>query len=273
MLGVAYAGAITALEQHYRLQDVKRVAGTSSGAIFASLVCLGYNAHEIQGIAREIDFKGFGSHWNPLRLFTKYGIYSGDKFLYWIKAKIKCKTGCSESTFQDLMDAGMKEIKLFATDLNTRKIQEFSYGQTPDIKLAEALRASMSVPLFFNAWQFPDGKPSNHIFVDGGVLFCYPITCFGEDLTKTIGFYLYNQIKEDSNLKYGHLSKYMGQLFKTMEHAQDVDFAKDQQLKAATVQINDFGISPTDLKITTAQKDKLIEIGYTATIQYFEGQS
>lgn len=65
----------------------------------------------------------------------------------------------------------------------------------------------------------------------------------------------------------------MGQLFKTMEDAQDVDFEKDQQLKAVTVQINDFGISPTDLKITTAQKDKLIEIGYTATIQYFEGQS
>lgn len=65
----------------------------------------------------------------------------------------------------------------------------------------------------------------------------------------------------------------MGQLFKTMEDAQDMDFEKDQQLKAVTVQINDFGISPTDLKITTAQKDKLIEIGYTATIQYFEGQS
>lgn len=273
VLGTAYAGAICAVDKHNLLPKVKRVAGTSSGAIFASLVCLGYNGDEIKLIAHEIDFKSFGSHWNPLRLFTKYGIYRGDKFLKWIKHKIKLKTGCSDSTFRNLKELGKKEIKLFATDLNTRAVQEFSYEKTPDVKLAEALRASMSVPLFFNAWQFPDGNPNTHTFIDGGVLYCYPITCFDNDLSKTLGFFLYNEQKEDSNLKYGNLIKYMSQLYKTMEDVQFVDFEKDKILKSVTVQIKDFGISSTDLKITKAQKNELIKSGYDATIKYFERQA
>ena len=131
----------------------------------------------------------------------------------------------------------------------------------------------MSVPLFFNAWQFPDGNPNTHTFVDGGVLYCYPITCFDKDLSKTLGLFLYNDQKEDSNLKYGQLRKYMSQLFRAMEDVQRVDFENDEILKSVTVQIKDFGISSTDLNITKAQKDELIKSGYDATFQYFESQA
>ena len=270
VLGVAYAGAIDALNSRGILPQIKRVAGTSSGAIFASLFCLGYSPNEIKLIAHEIDFKKFGSHWNPLRIISQYGIYRGDNFLKWIKEKIKAKTGDENFTFRDLHEKGLAEIKLFATDLNEVSVQEFSYKQTPDVKLAEALRASMSVPLFFNAWKFPDGNPTSHIYVDGGVLYVYPITCFEEDLSNTLGFFLVNNEKEVTAFRYGQLSKYMIQLYKAMDIAQTVDFEKDDLLKSVTVQIPNLGISSTDLKISKSQKNQLIDLGYKSTIAYLK---
>ena len=42
--GIAYSGAIAELEQHGLLKNIKRVGGTSAGAITALLLCLGYTA-------------------------------------------------------------------------------------------------------------------------------------------------------------------------------------------------------------------------------------
>jgi NTE family protein len=42
--GLVYGGAIAGLEAHGVLKNIRRVGGTSSGAITALLLCLGYNA-------------------------------------------------------------------------------------------------------------------------------------------------------------------------------------------------------------------------------------
>lgn len=55
--GIAYVGAIEAMERNEMLKDVKRVAGSSAGGITASLVALGYNAAELKNIfINEINF-------------------------------------------------------------------------------------------------------------------------------------------------------------------------------------------------------------------------
>ncbi|MCS5708924.1 patatin-like phospholipase family protein [Candidatus Berkiella cookevillensis] len=55
--GIAYVGAIEAMERNGMLKDVKRVAGSSAGGITASLVALGYNAEELKNIfINEINF-------------------------------------------------------------------------------------------------------------------------------------------------------------------------------------------------------------------------
>jgi len=47
VLGIAYAGAIEALEKQGILSQVKRTAGTSAGAVAAALISLGYSSKEI----------------------------------------------------------------------------------------------------------------------------------------------------------------------------------------------------------------------------------
>lgn len=269
VLGVAYAGGIQSLDEHGLYESVKAAAGTSAGSIMASLVSLRYSANEINAIARAIDFKEFGDHWNPLRIATHYGLYKGDKFLEWIKGIIKAKTDNGEITFSQLAAQGFRDLKVFATDLNTGNVKEFSNAETPTVMVAESLRASMAVPLFFAAWQFSNHIPDDHIYVDGGTVYIYPINAFG-DLSKTLGFYVYNPANTVSDLGYDDLLKYVKLLYQATSNAQSVAFEKDKEIEAATVKINDFGIPSTDLDITNAQKDQLYNSGKQATDEYLK---
>ena len=268
VLGIAYAGAIEALEKQGILSQVKRTAGTSAGAVAAALISLGYSSKEIVEVLGDTNFKKFQDDLNPLKLTTKYGLYRGEKLLTWLQEIIEQKTGNKHLTFAELEDQGYKTLKVFASDLNTATLTEFSLEKTPDVKIAESIRASMSIPLFFDAWKFPDEKPNNHIYVDGGVLYNYPITAF-EDLDKTLGFFL-DINEEDDGLDFNDVSSYLKHLFRTVLNAQDVDFFKTLESDKTTVIIKNKGIAITNFSLTKEQQDILYKEGKSATLKYFK---
>lgn len=268
VLGIAYAGAIEALEKEGILSQVKRTAGTSAGAVAAVLISLGYSSNEIVKVLGNTNFKKFQDDLNPLKLTKKYGLYRGEKLLKWVQDIMHQKTGNKDLTFAELENQGYKTLKVFASDLNTTSLTEFSCDKTPNVKIAESIRASMSIPLFFDAWKFPDEQPNNHIYVDGGVLYNYPITAFG-DLDKTLGFFI--DINElDDGLDFNDVSSYLKHLFRTVLNAQDVDFYKTLESDKTTVIIKNKGIAITNFNLTKEQKDILYLEGKNATLNYFK---
>jgi NTE family protein len=268
VLGIAYAGAIEALEKEGILSGVKRTAGTSAGAVAAVMISLGYSSNEIVNVLGNTNFKKFQDDLNPLKLTKKYGLYRGEKLLKWVQEIIHQKTGNKDLTFAELENQGYRTLKVFASDLNTTSLTEFSYDKTPNVKIAESIRASMSIPFFFDAWKFPDEQPNNHIYVDGGVLYNYPITAFG-DLDKTLGFFI--DINElDDGLDFNDVSSYLKHLFRTVLNAQDVDFFKTLESDKTTVIIKNKGIAITNFNLTKEQKDILYAEGKNATLDYFK---
>ena len=269
VLGIAYAGAIQALQEAKLLENIKGVAGTSAGSIVATLLSLKYSASEITEITKATDFKKFEDHWDPLRIPTKYGLYKGEYFLSWIKDLIKQKTNNENITFSELSTLGYRNLKVFATDLNSASVREFSNEKTPNVVVAESVRASMSIPLFFSAWKFPNNNPNDHIYVDGGTVYNYPITAF-KDLSKTLGFFLYNDKTEVSDIGYDQLTQYIKVLFHTLMRSQDIDFNKNVQENEITVKIDDFGIPATNFNITTQMEEELYNSGLKATTEYIK---
>jgi NTE family protein len=273
VLGIAYAGAIEVLEKFKILQKIKRVAGTSVGAITATLLALRYNAEEIKQIILSTDFKSFQKGWNPLRITTKYGLYKGDVFLDWIKQLIIKKALPQDATFEDFQDAGCRELRIFATDLNMRNIRTFSIRTSPNVVVAEAIRASMAIPLFFEAWQFSNHNPDDHVYVDGGIIFNYPITTFDTNdkpNAKTMGFHLDN-LKGSSlidDLKFDQLFQYVKAFFNTLSEAQVIAFNNNPSDIKRSVRIDNFGISITDFNISEEKKLKLYNSGKHYTTEY-----
>ena len=273
VLGIAYAGAITVLEKNGILQQIERVAGTSAGAITAALISLKYSAAEIKQVINSTDFKSFEDGWDPLRIPTKYGLYKGDAFLKWMHSIIVAKGLNTNATFLDFKNAGCHDLRVFATDLNIQNMKMFSLQTTPHVVVAEAVRASMSIPMFFEAWKFTNNNPDDHIYVDGGTVYNFPITTFdSEDVnsSNTLGLFLENLSGPSvvNHLKYDHLVDYVRILFETVLNAQVVDFDNDPFQESRTIRVDSLGMSAINFNLTNDQKTSLYNSGVECATKF-----
>lgn len=274
--GVAYAGALQVLSEKGILEKIENVAGTSAGAITACLVSLRYSPSAITNTIKNMDLGSFDDKEGLLKKLHYYGLHPGKTFLEWIKQQISNSGhGFDEhATFRDFYDAGCRDLRVYASDIYIHTYKEFSFAQTPDVIVAEAVRASMSIPLYFNAWRFSNNNPDDHLYVDGGMLYNYPITAYDKDgkpNMETLGLRLENKSEtvKPADFGYGHFMKYVKNTFETLLRAQNIEFhhAPDQIIRS--VIIDDFGIGATDFDIDEATKDKLIASGRNAVTHYF----
>ena len=281
--GVAYGGALEVLEQSQITPQIERVAGTSAGAITATLVSIGYSAAEFNDIMTSLDFSKFedGSDLGgPIRLIEHYGWFKGDYFLSLMESYIEQKAGDGRVTFRDLAGKpGFKELHIFGTDLSQQAVQEFSSQKTPDMAVADAVRISMSIPFFFEARSYEDD-----IYCDGGVLNNYPISTFDEQYTapdpdfghtmlhrtpnpETLGFHLDN-LDQPPPRPIDNVRRFAGSVFDALLDIQDILLKTNPGDERRTVFINDLGVKTTDFQLSDQTKWDLIAQGRIATSAY-----
>ena len=293
VLGIAYTGALQVFEENNILSDIENVAGTSAGAITAIFISLGYTSKECQNIIFEKDFSDFKDHHKLGEFAKKYGWHDGDNFTEWIEKYIKQKLGKAHATFRDLKrkvenkEENFRSLSMFATDLNEQRVKVFSSLSEDEnilnIPIAEAARASMSIPFFFDAWKFSENIHNDHLFVDGGVMYNYPLTFFDAETTDTnnenfltanyyfnkdtLGMYLTNlsDTPKVSDLDYDfEFAKYSKDLVNSLLNSQYNDLMKHPDDVERTIFIDTLGISPVDFEITDNEKCELINSGIDA---------
>ena len=280
--GIAYGGALEILEQSAITPQIERVAGTSAGAITATMVSLGYTASEFIQIMMGLDFSKFedGSDiGGPVRLIEHYGWFKGDYFLNLMESYIQQKAGDGRATFGDLKSGGFKDLHVFGTDLSQQAVQEFSSQTTPDVAVADAVRISMSIPFFFEARSY-----AGDVYCDGGVLNNYPISTFDEQYTatdpgtghtmlhrtpnaETLGFHLDN-LDPPKPRPIDNVVRFAGGVFDAILDIQDILLKTNPGDERRTVFINDLGVKTTDFHLSDLLKHQLIEQGRIATSKY-----
>ncbi len=190
--GLAYSGAIRELEKNDLLKNVQRVGGTSAGAITALLLSLGYTSEEITSIIHSTSFRKFNDGrffflGGISRMQKFYGWYRSGKFDKWIAALVKKKTGDADISFEQMKKKGFKELYVTGTCLNKQALVVFSHHTYPEMKVKDAVRISMSIPLYFEAVfindkgktvKRPKNKKGLDIMVDGGMVSNFPIRIF-----------------------------------------------------------------------------------------------
>jgi NTE family protein len=189
--GLAFCGAIKVLEDNGSLQQVKRFGGTSAGAITALLLCLNYTAQEIENIIKSTNYRKFNDGGVPLfggihRLRKHYGWYKGKRFEKWLTKLIGQKTGNANITFGELVQR-YKALYVTGTSLNEQKLILFSAEQFPAMRVKDAVRISMSIPLYYQAvlmdyeghiYKKQNAQKPLHVMVDGGLMDNFPIQIF-----------------------------------------------------------------------------------------------
>jgi len=265
--GIALIGALSRLEEEG--VSFNRVAGTSAGAIIAALYAAGYSINEIKDIIWKKDFNDFADVRNLFKktwykvilqflplLFplTGFGVFSTDKFYQWLKKLL------ADKEVTDFKSLKSVYLRVFAVDIVNQKLLQFDQDINPDLEVADAVRQSMSIPLFFQA------KYAKESFVvDGGVLANYPIDTFNDQggLTTTIGLKL---ISEEAVLPPSvpsNILAYILRIFETMQfaneriHVEAAEWAKTIPIPCGT-------ISPINFNLNDQEKKFLWDSGHSA---------
>ena len=194
--GIGLAGAVETLERfEYKPQNV---AGTSAGAISASLLAAGYSAEELKEIIIGLDYRQFQDKgWEDkvpliersLSILLDLGLYEGRRFYDWIGELLAAK---GVKTFADLVHPEYAEdpkfrsrLQVIASDVTKHELlilprDAAKLGVDPDdLEVALAVRMSMSIPIFFEPVRHENPKTGEtHIIVDGGMLSNFPVWLF-----------------------------------------------------------------------------------------------
>jgi len=303
--GIAYAGAVRALEESGRLGAVERTAGSSVGALAALMVSLGYTAHEIDSLLLSLKLQSFndGKYFfigGQNRLRKGFGWYRGNRFEHWVEQLIATKTGDAHITFGrfDTLCGQNRSFKQFyctGTNLSSQRAEVFSAERTPGMRLSTAVRISMSIPLYFEAVVLDEhyqrvksvrscGNCS--VWVDGGLLLNYPIAVFdscphqprhvccreGVANPYTLGLKLerpeqISNYSKDSSLAPFPVRRLKDYIasFYTIAFETLNGAGNLQAERGRTVYISTAHISPRIKKISTQQKMLLYHNGYEAT--------
>jgi NTE family protein len=297
MRGLAYAGVVEELEAQGILEGVEKVGGTSAGAITALMIALNYNSNEIQKILSDTEFQNFndGGLGGISRIKNEFGWYKGEEFEKWIENIIEAKTGDAGIMFNELDAGGFKDLYVVVTSLNGQKLKVLSEDNYPNMKVKDAVRASMSIPLYFRAvfvdehgHRYNDYKDGLDVLIDGGIMGNYPIFIFDEIVNSntsnlrianahTLGFRIdsKDQILQDSitrqiaPFEINSIQDYVSALYNfTMESAN-----RNQLTEAdwdRTVSISSEGIGPVIRKFSQQEKELLVQSGRNSIKQYLQ---
>ena len=271
--GVKGIGLVGALA-HLETQGVRfrRVAGTSAGAITAAMYAAGYTASEMKDLLWKKDFNEFADVRPFLRgglfgwigrivvalplILTHYGVFSTQPFYLWMK-KLLEKKGV-----RDFSDCAVP-LRVFASNITRQELLVFDWEKTPKMEVAEAVRMSMTIPIFFRAHRWKSGSEES-LVVDGGVLENYPIETFDDDRDcGTIGLKLISEGELKSAPPANNIGAFIFRIISTMRlahekiHVAEADWAR-------TVPINTGTISATKFDLTEEEKQFLYDSGRQA---------
>jgi NTE family protein len=285
--GIAYCGAIQELEAKNLMGNVKKVGGTSSGAVVAMMLSLGYTGRDIEGLITKTKFKklndgGFFFVGGINRIKKYFGWYKGKKAEKWLGKIIEEKTGNADITFEELYQKGFKDLYVTGTSLTKQKPVIFSFGTYPKMKVRDAVRISISIPLYFEpvfidsngrVVYHPKQRQGLDVFVDGGIVENFPIHIFDKatpDLN-TIGFRMDHdaQIESDktertlAEMEVGNLNEYFRAFYSIVienlnrQRLTDIDWQR-------TISISDGNVQPRVRKLLKEEIKTLIENGRQA---------
>jgi predicted acylesterase/phospholipase RssA len=172
MCAIAHVGALQELSKHIPLKIIKEWMGVSAGALVAMCICIGFTLEELYDFCIRFDFTNIKEYDSVPGWLLHFGIDTGERLHRLVEACLHVKGLSSDCTFIECESKFGKRLKVMATDLNTAAAKTFSVTDTPHYKIANAVRASMSYPYYFQPFICPE---SGHYLSDGGIISNYPL--------------------------------------------------------------------------------------------------
>lgn len=303
VMGIALVGALAVLEE--RGFKPQNLAGTSAGALVATLRAAGYSGEELRRVIAGTDFRRFlDTDWEdripligtPLSLLKDQGIYEG-KVLRERLRELLAQADPPVHTFRDLVHPDYADqpryryrVQVVAADISARRLLVLpqdaeQLGIAPDdLEVALAVRMSAGIPIFFEPVRWPNPKTGReHVIVDGGLLSNFPVWLFdspGVPAWPTFGLRLVQPEPDEDgggadnggllpSLRGIEAIDFACRLIQTMLEAHDKVYI-DQATFARTIAIQTGAVHATDFTLSPEQAESLYQVGRAAATAFLK---
>jgi len=257
--GFAHIGVLEALNEQGQLKAVREYIGISAGALCAFCLCIGCSLPELRKIVLQLDF-GLIRDLDPETAFNfpeTFGIDTGANLAKLLSAILKGKKLSPSCTFAELEAKHLgPSLRVFATNINRCRAEEFSTGSSPNIEVRFAVQASMSIPVYFTPLRHP---VSSHLYLDGGIMCSTPFIYLSEE-----------EKKHSLSIIFGHMHKPREKIETLFEFLSQVYYSTDFEYslertrgwEKQTLCVPCEGIITTDFEIGIEAKEEIIRTGY-----------
>lgn len=288
--GIALVGAITVLEEHGYVFN--RVAGTSAGAIVAALLAAGYNGAELTDAMQHLDYEKFrdrnlldhfGVVGDAASVLLQQGMCKGAYLHSWLRDLLATK---NVRTFGDmklpdpsstLLPDQQSRLLVMASDISNGVLRRLPWDyeafgiDSENVYIADAVRASMSIPFFYTPVRLKTARGDEVWFVDGGMLSNFPITVFDrtdgrQPRWPTFGIKLSARPEASQGVAYhvhGALSLAEA-MIGTLTGFYDRMHVSDPSVCARTIFVDTMKVRATDFDIDAATRQRLFDNGRVA---------
>lgn len=229
------------------------LVGVSGGSIVGALCAAGTPLAVIRQLSHSTDFSRFSGQ-NLLSLLRTGGLSSGNRFEGWMDEALEGRTFAA-------MPLG---FHVLATDVRSGRPVVFNRQTHPDMRVSQAVRCSMSVPILFSF------KPiGDQLLVDGSIL---SEEALQRDWTgqgrPVVVFKLRSSEGRRARQRPPRLPlhSHLEMLMHTFMTALSREYINDQ-FWLSTIVVETGDISPFDLRLTEADKDRLYHAGRDTTLQ------
>jgi NTE family protein len=306
--GIAFVGALEAAREH-GIERWVNVAGTSAGAIIASLLAVGYRPDELRSILEKTDYNQFADYGWGGRIIGGMrnavrgrGLCPGRAFTTWLSERFReSPLGKAEPTFADVerelppelsddeREKARFRLRVIASDITEGRMlvlpddigdytdESGAPYVKEDFPIARAVRMSMSFPYFFEPVVLHKNNRIHYI-VDGGLLSNFPVFLFDGDKPPlrrwTFGFRLYGGTppEQPSYRAIGRIWPLpLGKaMFFAATEAWDRKASKASLVR--TISIPTGEVPTLKFTLTDAERDELRTNGATAGGRFFSTQ-
>jgi NTE family protein len=298
--GLGLLGAVTSLASHG--YTFPRVAGTSAGAIVGALVaaCMksGTDIARLVSVMDDLDYESFQDktpldHLGPpgqaTELLLSRGIFKGEYLVTWLSEQLE---DLGVETFGDLRiseaddpESALPEdqryrLVVMASDISKGQLVRLPwdyrrYGlEADDMRVVDAVRASMSIPFFFHPSELKTSDGSRVTLVDGGMLSNFPIESFDRNdgnppRWPTFGVKLSARPQGHApSYPTGNVLEFSVACLHTLLAAHDAYHLDDKHVTERTIFVDTSGVSATDFGIEETTQKLLFANGQRSAEQF-----
>lgn len=254
MLAPTELGALSALVQLG--YNPKVLCGTSGGAVICSLYACHPDTSMLTNLVKTMD-------WVPLMDFRR-GLFTIERNAWrfamhqgWCDPNPLHRFLFEQTAYATFADLDI-DLRITATDLQSGTLKVFSRAQTPHMHVADAVRASTSIPFVY-----PPMDINGRAYVDGGVTRDIPADLLPNDGTQALCVYLTGPRKATA---YPHrIYQVASQTINALlsgQHALDMESAK----WVKCISVNTGTLDALDASMTVPERERLIELGRKAVV-------